>query len=205
MSLQTIQRTAVKSWLLAVRLPLSAAEVVVGKQGAQWPPALAFEGFEASVKRNLGHLLGDSQLVQEGTLGQGKVEQLLRATELEEAAERRRVEGEARLAERHETAEEANRLIERRQEEREAQVQQDQAQREQAVEVKARRKEEAARAADQSRQEAVAAQERQARATRLDSEANALRHEREAVEAKREVVEVDQALEATKAARKKRS
>ena len=59
MSIRNLQRTAVRTWLSAVRLPLSAAEVVAGKQGAEWPPALAFSGFEAGVKRGLGALLGD--------------------------------------------------------------------------------------------------------------------------------------------------
>ncbi len=88
MSLQTIPRTAVRSWLSAVRLPLSAAEVVVGKQGADWLPAMVFEGFEAGVKRSVGGLLHDQELMQEGTLERAKVDQLRRATELEASTRR---------------------------------------------------------------------------------------------------------------------
>lgn len=204
MSVQTIQRTAVRTWLSAVRLPLSAAEIVVGKQGAQWPPALAFEGFEAGVKRGLGNLLGDPQLVEEGTLERGKLDQLLRASELEEAAERHRQEGEARFEQRTEAVEDHRRQIEEQQEEAAAKLAQEQGRREKAVAAKAGQKEQAARAADQARQKVVAAQERQARASRLDDESDALRRERDAVDSRNEVLEVDRALEATKAARKRK-
>jgi len=203
MSLQTIQRTAVRSWLSAVRLPLTAAERVVGKQGAQWPPAMAFEGFEAGVKRSVGNLLGDSQLAQEGSLESGKVAQLRRAAELEAKAEGRRQDAEVRFEDRKESVQERSRRLEREQEQREEKLAQDEADRKKAVEAAARKKEEAARKADQVRQEAVAAKERQARATRISAEAEALDHERAAVAAKGDVLEVDRALNATKVARKR--
>ena len=202
MSLQTIPRTAVRSWLSLVRLPLTAAELVVGKQGADWPPAVAFGGFEAGVKKGVGMLIGDSQLVQEGMLERGKVEQLRDAAELEAVAEQRRVEAEARFEDRKETVEERARRVEREAEERKAKVEQEEADRKQAVEEAARRKEEAARSADEARQKAVAAQERQARGARLAAESEALDHEKEAAAAKADVLGVDQALKATKAARK---
>ena len=201
--LQTIQRTAVRSWLSAVRLPLTAAEVVTRKSGSDWLPAVAFEGFEAGVKRSIGNLVGDLQLVQEGTLEKGKVDQLRRAAELEAAAERRRQEAEARFEDKKETVQERDRRLEREQKEREAKLEQEEAERKRQVEETARRKEEAARKADQARKKAVAAQERQARATKLAAESAALEHEKEAVAAKGEVLDVDRALNATKEARKR--
>ena len=203
MSLQTIPRTAVRSWLSLVRLPLSAAEVVVRKQGSDWPPAVAFEGFEAGVKRSVGSLLKDGQLQQEGTLGGAKVSQLRRAAELESEAEEQRAEAEARFEDRKETVQERNRRLEKQQQEREAKLAQEQAERKQAIEATARKKEEAAEKAAQVRKDAVAAQERQARASRLAAESEALESERDAVAAKGTVRNVDQALNATKAARKR--
>lgn len=202
MSLQTIQRTALRSWLSAVRLPLTATELVVGKQGATWPPAVVFDSFEAGVKKGVGTLIGDPQLVQEGMLERGKVEQLRDAAELEAAAERRRQEAEARFEERAETVNERAERIEREQEERKAKLAKEEADRKRAVEQAARRKKEAGRQADQARQKTISAQERQARATRLVAESEALEHERKAAEAKGQVLDVDQALQATKAARK---
>jgi hypothetical protein len=49
----------------------------------------------------------------------------------------------------------------------------------------------------------VAAQERQARATRLAAESEALEHEKQAVAAKGEVLDVDRALNATRTVRKR--
>lgn len=203
MSLETIQRTAVRSWLSAVRLPLSAAERVVGKQGTDWLPAVAFEGFEAGVKRKVGSLVGNPRLVQEGMLEQGKVEQLIEAAELEAEAEERRQEADARFEYRTETVQQRSRRLEREQQEKEARLEREAADRKRAVEETTRKKQQAARKADQVRKDAVAAQERQARASRLDAEADALDHEKQAVAAKGEVLDVDRALEATKKARKR--
>lgn len=204
MSLQTIPRTALRSWLAAVRLPLTAAELVTGKSGTDWPPAVAFEGFEAGVKKGVGLLIGDTQLVQEGMLEREKVDQLREAAELDAIAERRRQEADARLEDRKETVQERAESVERGHAEREAKLAQEEADRQRAVEEAARRKEEVARTAEQTRRKAVAAQERQARATRLAAESEALDHERDAAEAKGELLEVDQALKATKAARKQK-
>lgn len=204
MTLQTIPRTAVKSWLSVVRLPLSAAELATGKRGAtDWPPAIAFEGFEASVKRGVGTLIGDDELVREGSLESGKVAQLRLAAELEAEAERRRQQGEQRFEDQKDTVQERGQRLEREQREREEKLKRETEARKRSVEQVDRRKAEAARAADEKRQKAVAAKERQARATRLAAESEALEQERDAVEAKAEVLEVDQKLEAAKAARKR--
>ena len=207
MSLQTIQRTiqstAVKSWLTAVRLPLTATERLVGKQGVDWPPAVAFEGFEAEVKRRIGTLVKNPQLVQEGTLEQAKVDQLRKAAELEAAAEEQRLEAESRFLDRTEAVQETQQRLEREQQEREDRLEQEKAELQRKVAETARKNEEAARKADQVRKDAVAAQERQARATRIAAESEALQHEKQAVAAKGEVLDVDRALDATKAARKR--
>lgn len=204
MSLQTIPRTAVRSWLSVVRLPLTAAEAVAGKQGTDWPPALVFEGFEAGVKRSLGTLLGDSQMVQEALLEKGKIDQLRQAAELEAEAAHRRRAAEADFEDRQESLQQRNRRLEREHEERKAKLAEDEASRKRSVEETARRKEEAAHQADEARQKAVAAQKRQARTTRLNAESEALSHERAAIEAKGDVLRMDQALKTTKAARKPR-
>jgi len=201
--LQTIPRTAVKSWLSVVRLPLSAAELAAGKRGTDWPPAVAFEGFEAGVKRSLGSLIGDDQLVQEGTLERGKVNHLRRAAELEAEAEQRRLQGKEQFENKKESVQQRSQRLEREQQEREEKLQQEKAERKRSVDAAAKRKADAARAADESRRKAVAATERQARSTRLAVESEALEHRREAVEAKADVQQVDRALAATKAARKR--
>jgi hypothetical protein len=203
MTLQTIPRTAVRSWLTVTRFPLTAAELAAGKRGTAWPPAVAYEAFEAGVKRGVGSLLGDDELVREGTLERGKVDLLRRSAELEASAEERRRQGEARFDQKKESVQQHAEKVEQEQQARERKLEQEKAQRERAIEAADRRKAEAARSADAARQKAVAAQERQARTVRLNSESKALEEEREAVEAKAEVQDIDQALKATKAARKR--
>ena len=58
MQLNTIPRTAVKATLLGLRLPICGVEALTGQTGnASWPPAIAFEGFEAGVKQVVGSFL----------------------------------------------------------------------------------------------------------------------------------------------------
>ena len=61
--LSTIPRTAVERWLDVVRLPVTAAAVVTRhQQDESWPPALAFDAFEARVKRFAATVLRDDTL-----------------------------------------------------------------------------------------------------------------------------------------------
>ncbi len=136
------------------------------------------------------------------TLEQAKVDQLLRATDLEAKAKAQREHAEARFEDRKETVQDSNQRVERDQREREAKVEREKAERQQAVQQAARQKAEAARKADHVRKKAVEAQERQARATRIAAESEAMEHKRMAVEANGEVLDVDRTLNATKAARK---
>src|SRR3954462_11706474 len=90
-NVRNLPRTVVKTYLSAARLPLNAVAKANGQQGnEQWPPALAFEGFEASVESVLGSLLRDDTLLQSGQVRQAKVAQLRKAVELEAVAETER-------------------------------------------------------------------------------------------------------------------
>ena len=80
MELNTIPRTAVRATLLGLRLPICGVEVLTGQTGnASWPPAMAFEGFEAGMKQVVGSILRDEELVDEGRIQQAKVTELRRA------------------------------------------------------------------------------------------------------------------------------
>ncbi len=101
MQLNTIPRTTVKATLLGLRLPLCGVEVLTGQTGnASWPPAMAYEGFEAGVKQVVGSILHDEELVDEGRIQQAKVTELRRAVELEVRADQKRAAGDRELRER---------------------------------------------------------------------------------------------------------
>ena len=68
--LQEVPGTVVRTWLRVARLPLQAVEAVAhrGDHDAEWPPALAFESFEAQVKQVAGAVFRDRELLEDGRL-----------------------------------------------------------------------------------------------------------------------------------------
>src|SRR3954453_6359435 len=92
----TIPRTTLRAWLAAGRVPLGVAERLFGRGAEDWPPTLAYEGFEAGgkqlgagVKQVVGSVLRDEDLVREGDLERAKVDRLRKAATLEAEADLR--------------------------------------------------------------------------------------------------------------------
>lgn len=202
MQLQEIPRTAVRTYLRAARLPVTAAATLLGHDGQDdWPPAIAFESFEAGVKQVVGSVLRDEELVHEGRLAQARVDQLRKAVELEAVAEQRKAEADEEFDERLQADEERRAQVERQTAEREAALDRQKAEEKRRADDKGRQQAEAARQAEAASKKAVAKQERAARATRVRAEREALTNERRAATAKRKVTQLDRDLEATKATR----
>ncbi len=134
MQLNTIPRTAVKATLLGLRLPICGVEVLTGQTGnASWPPAMAFEGFEAGVKQVVGSILRDEELVDEGRIQQAKVTELRRAVELEVRADQKRAAGDRELREQQARAKEERNKAEQDALRREQVIERDQRAAEQRV------------------------------------------------------------------------
>lgn len=203
---QSIPRTLVRNYFDAARLPLKAAGSVLrrGDKSAEWAPALAFDAVEANVKQVVGALLRDDELTQEGRLAQAKVAQLRKAADLETLATQAKAEADAEYRQRIEADEQAKATIEDQAEAREAALADEKARRQREAAAKARRQAEAARKAAAAEEQVVAKQERAARSTRVRAEQEAVRDQRKALEATEDVIAIDRALEATKAARKGR-
>ena len=198
-----ITTTIVNTTLQGLRLPLTAVEQVTNKSGSKsWPPAVAYESFEAEAKKVLGSLLRDDELVREGRLLQAKVRELAEAERLETKAEQKRIEADAKLEQRQESAEAARQRVEKQTAQREQQLQKEKAERERKVREEARRREESAAKAAQARDKVVTAQERQAERTRLAEESAALAKRSEALAATKRAQTLDTVLEAKKAQRK---
>src|SRR3954469_6052633 len=105
MTVTTLPRTFINTYLSVARLPLKAVAKVSGQQeNEQWPPTLAFEGFESSVETTLGSLLRDDQLLESGRLRQAKVAQLRKAAQLEAVADGTRQQAREEFTERREAA-----------------------------------------------------------------------------------------------------
>jgi len=198
-----ITTTIVNTTIQGIRLPLTAVERVTNNSAtASWPPAVAFDSFEAEVKKVLGSLLRDDELVREGRLLQAKVQELAEAERLEAKAEQKRQAADAQLEQRQETAKQARQRAERQAAQREQQLQKEKAEKERRVREEARRREEAAQRTAQVREKVVTAQEREAERTRLAEESAALAKRSQALNATKKAQKLDDVLEMKKAQRK---
>jgi hypothetical protein len=198
-----LPRTIIKVSLQGLRLPLTALEIVTNKSDApDWPPAVAYDSFEAELKKVLGSLTRDDDLVREGVLQRAKVHELAEAERLQAQAEQGRREADAKLEQRKDSAERAQASIEQQAREREQQLSREKADKERKLSDEVtERKHEAAESA-QLREKLVTAKEREAERTRIEEEAAALDRRSEALNASKKAMGLDDALEAKKAQRK---
>lgn len=203
MNVQTLPRRVLHTYLSAARLPLTAVAKVSGqKDNEQWPPALAFEGFEASVETTVGSLLRNDALLESGRVRQAKVAQLRKAVQLEAVADSKRELAQQKVRETREKAaakrKEATQLAERREQEIERDAQQKKA----TVEQKAAKQEAAARQTKAAQDKVIERRERAATAQALAEESEALKTQQQALDAAETVDLIDETIEGTKEARK---
>ena len=204
MDTKTLRHSALDLWLKGVRLPLTAVEAVAvrGSDTSAWRPAIAFEKVEATVKDAVGRITRDEELVGLARLQRAEVakreEALVKrdvATSLREESRRAALAERAEIEERRDAAEErAQAREDRLEEERAAAARQ--------AEAKASKKKAAAKKAAESRKEATARKATKVKAEQLREEADSLRVKEQAVEARGDVLELDAAVRAKKAARR---
>ena len=204
MQLQQIPRTLVCTWLRTVRFPLDAVEAVVrrGEYDLEWPPAIAFDSFEATVKQLAGSILRDDELTRDGQVGQARVAQLRKAVELDAVAAQRKTEADAEFEQRRRADEQRRQEVQKQADQREVGLERERAEKKRRAAEDAARKRKQAAQVETIEERIVERQDRAARATRIAVEREALQHEREAVTAKARVTDLDDKLENTKAARK---
>jgi len=202
-NVRTLPRTVVKTYLSAARLPLNAVAKANGQtHNEQWPPALAFEGFEASVETVLGSLLRDDTLIEAGRLRQAKVAQLRKAAQLEAVADTTRQQARAEFGERRDEAHAKRTQAEQRAAQREQQIEREAAQRKSEVDRTAAKKKAAAREVKAAQEQVIDRRERVATAQALTSEEQALEAQQEALDAAETVEVIDETIDGNKAARK---
>jgi hypothetical protein len=202
-NLQTIPRTVVRTYLQAARLPLTAAEQLFKKSDADdWAPTLAFETLEAEVLQFVGNAIKDEELVQQGRLIAAKVAQLQKAAELEVEAEAKRARADAEFRARTEADAKAHARVEEQADQREAAIAADKARKQREADEKARQQAEAARKIEAAQQKQLTKQERAAAKSRIAAEQQVIADERKALAAEEQVLDLDAALETTKAIRK---
>jgi hypothetical protein len=192
MKIDELPRKAVLGYLELTRVPLTAAERVLGKTEGTWPVTIAADRLQARVKEVAGTVLRDDELLANARLQNAALDERLRALDAEAEAERIRREADARLAADTRAANEAKREVERREELRERQVDKT---------VQAKKTQVRKQVAKQEQM----LEQREDAVTRdlLAKEAKAVNEQRAAAEAKAEVLDLEDKLNATKAARKR--
>jgi hypothetical protein len=202
-NVQTLPRTVINTYLSVARFPLNAVAKARGQhENEQWPPALAFEGFEAGVETVLGSLLRDEELVEAGRLRQAKVAQLRKAAYLETVADTKREQAQQQFTERRTDAEQKRRAAAQRAEQRERNVEQEAQQRKAAADAAAAKKKTAARKVAAAQEEVIDRRERAATVQSLDREAKALKVQQDALDAAETAEVIDESIEGTKEARR---
>jgi hypothetical protein len=200
---QLLPRALVSGYLRVARLPLTAVERVAKQQdNEQWPPALAYESFEAGVETTVGSLLRDPALVERGRLRQAKIAQLRKAAELGTLAEQEQVQAEEKLGQRREQVAEQRKETARRAEQRKQDLERQAELHERKVKEKAAKKAATARKVKATQDKVIDRQARTAKAGALKSEARALSLAKEAIDAEETVQVIDESIEGTKVARK---
>ncbi len=201
----TLPRTGINLWLRALRLPLTGVEAVVHRDGdAQWPPSIAFEGFEASVREQAGRVLRDERLLQQAQLQRAEVAQRRRALEQQQEAARKATEADQRFQAEQQAAQEQKQRAEREAAQKKARLERERQEAERKAAERLAAKEAAQQEAAEKRDRAVRATERAAKAKRLDVEDNVLAKQDQAVKARAGSRQLKQQAEATKARRQTR-
>jgi hypothetical protein len=202
-TVRILPRVALTGYLRVLRLALTAVERVAGQTGNQaWPPALAFESFEASVETTLGSLLGDAALADKGRLRQAKLAQLRTAGQLDTLAAQERTEADRTLQSRREQTTQQRHEVQARATQRNEQFERQADARERQVQQRAAKKTAAVRRTKAIQDKTVDRRERAAKTTALTAESRALATARDALDADRTIDAIDDAIDGTKAARK---
>jgi hypothetical protein len=203
MQIQTIPRTSVRLTLGAARLPLTVAETVLNRNGAdEWPPVIAFDQFEATLKQVVGSVFRDGDLVEEGRLSAARVARLREALALEATAHRLAGDADARLARRREEEEAELERTEQELAERRQAIAEDEQRRRREADERRRDEEQRVRAERAEERDTAARKERAGRSAQISKEQATLAKEKRAAEAKKRVHEVDAQIEKTKSARR---
>lgn len=204
MNVHTVQQHALSLWLKGARLPLTVTENVVkrGEDTANWPPSIAFEKVEASIKGTLGRLTGDDHLVGLANLQRTEVDKRLEALTKKTEADARRGAARREAARTGEQLEEQREAVEERAARRKKRLAAEKREARREVEERATKRKAATRKAAAAHDEVTDRKARQAEAERLAAEAEALELEAEAVDAKGELLDLDKAIEAKRAARR---
>lgn len=203
MSLQSISRAYVSAVLRVARVPFDLAERLAGHQGDEtWPPALAYDGFEAGVKQVLGSIGRDEELVRQARLQQTRVAELRDAVRLETIAEQTRSEADETFQSRRQADAQKRDEVAERAERRETEAENRRREAKTKADAKAREQAAQARKVEQDRKRVLAKNERAAKTATITKERAAISKAKVAAEKKADVRATDKKISSSRAARR---
>jgi hypothetical protein len=191
MKIDELPRKAVLGYLEMTRLPLTAAERALNKVEGTWAPTIAVDRFQARIKDAAASILKDDTLRADAKMQLAALDERMRAAEEAARAEAIRTQADDKLRREQKAAQAAKREVAKRDELRED-----------AVERKAEAKKATSRKIEAAQSEALHKVEERVQRDVLTKESKALNNQRAAAEAKAEVLDLDDKIQATKAARK---
>jgi hypothetical protein len=204
--LQQLPRLTTSIALWSARLPLATFEAIVrrGQSNEYWPPAVAYDRFEAAVKETVGKALRDETLVGLGTLQRAEVHQREDARERAAEAARTREEAHDRAQSDHDELDQRRRDANVLATNRRRTAQTTSSRTKQRVAEEAAAKAAGARTSAAARTAQVDKRAIAGESDRLRQEAAVLRTKKQTVAAKRRVSDLDKATRSKKAARQAR-
>lgn len=202
MAVHALPRTAVRLGVQAARLPLTAAEAMLGHHDdASWAPALAFDAAQGQIKETVGVLLRDDVLVEEGKVIAAKVTKLRQAADLDGLAAGRRAEADDDLADARRRATQQRKAAKATADRRKQQARKTEQTAKQKAEKVASTKEAMAEQATETAADAVDREARRERTAALAKEQAAIDKERAAVSRTKKASAADKAIAASKRSR----
>lgn len=198
-TVRVLPRIVIGGYVQAARLPLTAVQRLAHQQDNEtWGPAIAFDSIEAQLETALGVVLRDDTLLTKGSVKAARVEELRKAATLDNVADIKVADAEAkRKARQAEIAEEREEAA-RRAEQSKADIERQAALHEQKVKEKAAKKAAAARKVKAAQNKAIDREERDAKSKALAAESRALTVAKEAVEVKEAATQTEAEIERSK-------
>lgn len=200
--IRTLPRSALKGYLGALRLPLTAAQRIARRQDNEtWLPALAFEKLEARVESIAGFVLRDDELSAAGVTRAAKIAKLNEARTLKAAADVEKTGARKKQKKRDAEIAIQRGRTERVARERKRTAKAEAEQKKRAAEQDASKKESAVSAQQAAQETVIERRERAAKSEALRAESEALDLTDEALQAQDKVHLIDETIDANKEAR----
>lgn len=203
--IREIPRAYVRTTLRALRAPVDLSAAVAkrgGDNGRPWPPSVVFNTIEGGIKKAVGSLIRDEQLVEEGELNQAAAKEQRQSLLLGGVAESRRERAEELFEERQEQVVDALEATHERTEAEKRSAAQAARARKRNLASKAQKLAETDARLEAQAEDSLEHQDRATRARQIQKERRAIAEERQAVEKEATVADLDAQIEESKKARK---